>query len=354
MRERRCEAWFKASGCYIIGMGLNANWGLTCICGPLVTLVSEPDPSDLGRAIRQSLAGFRVDLLEGDSSWNRLRADLWAAGVRGWSGLEASSRSFSISDDGNRVTVQPRGGGEVGSCGCDPDEIGRLLLDQLSQCPLSSPLTPPRTGHSYQDKAPRADSVEPGISFEPENIPEPFGNKTSWLAIDTEDTKGVVKALRLRQAEQTCWSKGLHKGTFVAPPILGWTLVVGVRPEAGEPQFVPFLEELSRRFGEVQYFATHRVVDYHAWAKAVGGRVVRSYAWLGERGEVLQNVGHKTSEEEELGFRFIDGTTAEGDEEDAELPGEEDVMRIAGRWSLNPQEIDAYESKGAGYLGDQP
>ena len=34
------------------------------------------------------------------------------------------------------------------------------------------------------------------------------------------------------------------------------------------------------------------------------------------------------------------------------MPEEEDVMRIAGRWSLNPQEIDAYESRGFGFLGD--
>ena len=131
-------------------------------------------------------------------------------------------------------------------------------------------------------------------------------------------------------------------------------LVEGVRPEAGRPRFLPFLEDLGGRFGEVQYFGTHRVVDYHAWARASDGWVIRSYAWLGERGDVLQDVGPKTPEEEELGFRFIDSTTAEADRDDIELPGEEDVMRIAGRWSLNPQEIDAYNSKGVGYLGDQP
>src|SRR4051794_9881675 len=117
---------------------------------------------------------------------------------------------------------------------------------------------------------------------------------------------------------------------------------------------VPSAIRLSDRFGEVQYFGTHRVVEYHAWAKALGGRVVRAYGWVGDRGEVLQDVGPKTPEEEELGFDFIDRTTTVGDWEGIKTPGEDDVMQIAGRWSLNPQEIDAYPSEGVGYLGDQP
>ena len=84
------------------------------------------------------------------------------------------------------------------------------------------------------------------------------------------------------------------------------------------------------------------------------GRVVRAYGWLGERGEVLEDVGPRTPEEEELGFWFVDRTTVEGDWEGVEMPGEDDVMRIAGRWSINPQEVDAYPSVGIGFLGDQP
>jgi hypothetical protein len=255
---------------------------------------------------------------------------------------------------GHQIKVHPNGGIAIRSCGRDPNEIGQLLLELLPLCPLSSPLTRPKLGRSYRHKAPRDNTVEPGISIEPDSIPEPIGYKTSWLAIDTEDTKRVVKALKLRHVKQVSWANGLYKGMFVAPPIVGWTLVVSIRPEAGQPQFVPFLEALGEQFCEVQYFATHRVVDYHAWAKAVDGRLVRSYAWLGERGEVLEDLGSKTPEEEELGFQFIDRTTIAGNWEDAKFPGEEDVMRIAGRWSLNLQEIDAYESKGAGYLGVQP
>jgi hypothetical protein len=193
-----------------------------------------------------------------------------------------------------------------------------------------------------------------GRSSNLEDFPISFGYKTRWLAIDSEDAPAVVEALGLLRVKQATWAEGMYKGTFVAPSILGWTLVQGIQPEVGDPLFSSFLENLSRRFGEVQYFGTYRVVGYDAWAKAVDGRIVRAYGWLGERGEVLLSVGPRTQEEEELGFRFVESIPTDADWNNLESPGEEDVMRIAGRWSLNPQEIDAYESKGVGFLGHQP
>jgi hypothetical protein len=353
MNKKTCALWFHESGCYVVGQGKHAQYGWTCTCGPLNTLLPVPSPSDLGRAVRQALDGFRNNAPDGGTEYRALLADLWAAGVRGWSGLNATSRFFSIADDGNLVSIHPNGS-EAVTCGRDPGEIGRTLLDLLPHCPLSPPLMPPRPGRSYRRPAPRAGWAEPGAGPPPEEFPVSFGYKTAWLAIDTEDTPAVVEALGLRNLRLATWGEGLYRATFVSPPVLGWTLVEGVRPEAGDPRLLPFLEGLSERFGEVQYFGTHRVVDYHAWAKAVDGRVVRAYGWLGERGELLLDVGPKTLEEEELGFRFIDRTTVAGDWEGLEMPGEDDVMRIAGRWSINPQEVDAYPSVGVGYLGDPP
>ncbi len=34
--------------------------------------------------------------------------------------------------------------------------------------------------------------------------------------------------------------------------------------------------------------------------------------------------------------------------------GATDVMRIAGKWSINPQELDAYGSEGPGFLSQWP
>jgi hypothetical protein len=70
------------------------------------------------------LDGFR-DNAPDDGAENRaLLADLWAAGVRGWSGLHAVSRSFFITDDRNLVSIHPSGS-EAVTCGCDAEEIGR-------------------------------------------------------------------------------------------------------------------------------------------------------------------------------------------------------------------------------------
>ena len=67
------------------------------------------------------------------------------------------------------------------------------------------------------------------------------------------------------------------------------------------------------------------------------------------------DVGELTPAEEELGFaRLINSRTVGGDWEEVGFPDEEDVMRIAGKWSINPQELDAYDSEGPGFLGKEP
>jgi hypothetical protein len=118
---------------------------------------------------------------------------------------------------------------------------------------------------------------------------------------------------------------------------------------------VPLLEDLSRRFGEVQYFTSHRVVELQAWVRAIDGRIARGYCWVGERGEIIMDVGDITPEESKLGSsRFINAQTVDGDWDRVEFPHEADVMRIASRRSINPRELDAYDSEGTGVMGRLP
>jgi hypothetical protein len=70
--------------------------------------------------------------------------------------------------------------------------------------------------------------------------------------------------------------------------------------------------------------------------------------------EVLQDLGERTTEEEELGFHFIDHLTVDRDWEVGDFPVEDDVVRIAAKWSLNPLEIDAHDSRGPGFTGNLP
>src|SRR5262249_23606728 len=169
-------------------------------------------------------------------------------------------------------------------------------------------------------------------------------------------------------------------------------------PSAGMAEWAPFLQDLSKKLGHVQYFGTHRVSSYVAWAKAERGHIIRAYGWADE---TPVNLGARTAAEGELGFDCLDETRAtaaevaeheakvdaelarrealraemEALEAEAEargepwddsvrddprfesrlallLPDEDSVMMLAGRWSLDPARLeeDPAES-GLGLLG---
>jgi hypothetical protein len=61
------------------------------------------------------------------------------------------------------------------------------------------------------------------------------------------------------------------------------------------------LADLSSTFGEAHAYATHRVIEYHHWMLARNGILLRSFAYLGETGEVLSNTGPVTVTELKLG-----------------------------------------------------
>ena len=138
--------------------------------------------------------------------------------------------------------------------------------------------------------------------------------------------------------------------TFVSPVFEGWVFVVGHLPEltAGDAnlRWAKWMESLAARFSDVQYFATHRVVEYHAWARFLEGREQRAFAYLGESDETLVNRGQPTEGELQLGQTFFDGSSpeAESDEywerDDLSYPDEQYVMQIAEKWSINPQTLE--------------
>ncbi|MBX6313690.1 MAG: hypothetical protein IRY99_12340 [Isosphaeraceae bacterium] len=161
----------------------------------------------------------------------------------------------------------------------------------------------------------------------------------------------MATTLNLEDARPSTWAEGIEHAyygslpdgrseMFVSPPIAGWTFAVGGLRRLTELQvseWLSFLGDLSAKLGEIQYFNTYRVVEHHAWAKAVGGQIVRAFSYLGERQEILADVGNRTPEEAEL---------------DLDYPSEHDVMRLAGRWSIDPSRIEEYESEPSlGLLG---
>ncbi|MCG7214532.1 hypothetical protein [Paenibacillus mucilaginosus] len=177
--------------------------------------------------------------------------------------------------------------------------------------------------------------------------PMPFGYKSQWYAVRTTDARAVADAFGLQELAPCSWESGLRRShelssVFVTPPLGGWTLVVGWSlPDLSSPQeeagsVTSLLRELSRTFGEAHYYATHRVVEYHAWAKAAGGELVRAYGYVGESDEVLLDVGERTPEERTLGLMFAEPAEPSDRGEGGGRPAEEDVLVAAGAWSVNP------------------
>ena len=183
------------------------------------------------------------------------------------------------------------------------------------------------------------------------DLPQAFGYKCAWLAIRSASVLEVTGALRLSHTEAANWATGLEQAyagqMFVSPAVGKWVLAISTR----------LLTKLSQRFGEAQYFGTHGVVEYQAWAKARQGQIVRAYAWLGESGATLWNIGSKTREELELGLTFLDeaapeaASASDGPQTGAAYPNEESVLGMARKWSIDPAFPAGLYAPGVGVSG---
>ncbi|MEQ1716677.1 MAG: hypothetical protein ABL907_11940 [Hyphomicrobium sp.] len=210
------------------------------------------------------------------------------------------------------------------------------------------------------------------FSVEPDS-PKPFGLAMAWIAIKSEETDRIAVALGLDATSPANWDAGI--GTvydpaladdyiFVSPPVKGWTLIAGVPlPLPVGRVFVdkltPLLAHLGREFRDVQYFASYPVIDFFAWARLERGRMVRAFA-IGDEG-VIWDRGRLTLEERALGLKLFElrGVRGrKGDTGEAIIlhPTEEQVLRMACGWSLDPSTLDKIASTkpGVGFVARAP
>jgi hypothetical protein len=173
--------------------------------------------------------------------------------------------------------------------------------------------------------APLAEPI-PSFSQTPD-VPQSFGFKIMWFALKASDPAAVVDAFGLGEATPANWESGLtavysrdrsqddDPWLFASPPVNGWVLVacaslpyptVETHHDIGS-KFDALFSRLMARFDDVQFFGSHRVVDFVAWARALKGKPTRIFAWSGSDGAVLANVGDQTSEEAKLGFANLNG-----------------------------------------------
>lgn len=174
----------------------------------------------------------------------------------------------------------------------------------------------------------------PGLPVEhlPPGTPtgESFGIKMCWLAVRGGTVEKVAAAISLDGAREAGWEEGVEAAyqdrVFVSPPAAGWIFVVGRTLDAS------MAAALSARLAaEVQFFGNHRVVDYAECALAVDGRLIR-HVYCCEGVEGCEQQGEPTPVEIELGWSddwWID---------------QDDVMRIAAAWSIDPHALGVIES----------
>lgn len=199
------------------------------------------------------------------------------------------------------------------------------------------------TKHHHPSKSCEVSAASQGSSNQHCAFPWPG----SWLAIKSRSLASVQSALGLHNPKPCSWIQGLagEEKLFITPPVKGWILVIGSGlPDPGDDVDVcfRFLLDLSRKVGQVQFFSANRVLHYHAWVKADGGRIVRAYAWAGK---TVWLQGACTSAERELGlkcFKYLENVDPPGfGQPDIAAVNSEKVPLLAARWSIDPGRIDA-------------
>ena len=181
-----------------------------------------------------------------------------------------------------------------------------------------------------------------------------FGRKINWLAIKTSDHESVVNYLNTsnKKVFKTNVEHGVHGAyanyMFVFPPIEGWVMVMDIALVMHDKSIIKQVKKLSSQFGEAQAFGNHRVSSFGAWVRCVDGEVQRAYTYAD--GTLYFNEGDFTAMEDSI---YQTALANETDEESLawlkeegkymELSDEENVLAMAGHWSINPDELEGYK-----------
>lgn len=115
----------------------------------------------------------------------------------------------------------------------------------------------------------------------------------------------------------------------------------------------PDVAELSKKTGtEVQYFETERISETHGWARAIDGKLIRSFQWSGDLSEIMQWTGRPDRIELGFGLPDVAAVTPAVSKAvfDADID-EEIVMTLAGHWSVSPEAIVGTQSHGDPLVG---
>jgi hypothetical protein len=300
------------------------------------------EPAALAAAIGAALSRSRARTDTPDDDHAGMDALLAAAGVKSWPQFMKGRSSVTVLREGDTVKVWPmeaRGSRGMRYVTERELRLTRPSLEELAAAVLDALPADVRAEAEHPSSRPATAAG--------------FGPTGCWLAVRANDRAAVAAALGLVDVREETWEAALRqiesrhdppRRAFVTPPVDGWTLVALSPQSIGEQRFD--LAELSRRFGEAQYFATQRAVEYHEWQRWVNGDAKRRYCFFGERGEIRGD-GEPSVAEADI--------VESADDPDGEAPDEETVLAVAAEWSVDPTSLEGRDDvEPRGLLGWLP
>ncbi|WP_270524866.1 hypothetical protein [Longibaculum muris] len=183
------------------------------------------------------------------------------------------------------------------------------------------------------------------------DTPIPFGMKISWLVVKEKDPNTVMKKLNCTDIEVSNWQSAFShmqkmKKVFVTPCFNGYVLILNYNEPLENKEL---LQDIASKFEEIHYFSTHRIVDLSCWVKYINGKLMRSFYYVGEQGEIFWNEGELTNEEKEIGLTSS-SFDLEAYDESTIYPNEEIVDALAAEWGVNLFLDEYQETKSTGFL----
>ena len=181
-----------------------------------------------------------------------------------------------------------------------------------------------------------------------------FGIKTIWCAVKSDNHLIIADFLKFDKTKTCNWIEGTIRayewGVFIMPAINNWVIIHGWGLPIPNTQndmrnSDKFLNSLSKEFGEAQMFGNHRVSSSAFWMKSEKGELKRIYIVGDGTGGMI---GEPT--EIERKWNLIDCSSPKIDDKEYRdnhlYPGEDEVIEVAGNWSVNPMEIESIENVG--------
>ena len=180
--------------------------------------------------------------------------------------------------------------------------------------------------------------------------------KGNWYAFRSDDVEATLAHLGATIVRRANWTSGTaiawldnSPWTFVPPAIGGWVVVIGKEflptyNDAAMDGWMSRFAALSQHFGEVQFFASHRVSGSVQHAKAVNGGVVRIFDCQDSQ---IKEWGDATEAELAVGYarwqkfkRDDQHVWQSGDPANVWFGSEQLPFVIASGWSVDPSQYD--------------